>query len=78
MTMSSGFTVKYVLAVLTIDPDTHRLVNGLFVHQNLKSCEQAAQRILAIDENAKWRCHEMTIEVKSRTVAVTFTGEGAP
>lgn len=74
----NGFTVWYVLSVLTVNANTHRLENGLYIHPDLPSCQKAATRVLAVDPDSKWRCHEMSVEVKNGKVFVEFTGEGSP
>lgn len=69
----NGFLVWYVLAVTAIEPNG-QLSSSLFIEQDLPTCIQAAQRAMAVypQGNAKWRCHEMTTEVKDRQLLVTF------
>lgn len=68
----SNFTVWYILAVFYVDTDG--IHSAMSPKVDLPTCQRDAQRVMATfpKGDAKWRCHEMTIDVKGMNVAVNF------
>lgn len=66
-----GFTVWYLLSVVYLDPQSG-LDNVVLVEQDLRSCQQAAARVIASQPqgSVKWLCHEMTVETKGQIVYI--------